>query len=161
MKGFWEGAGNVVSIIMIFRCIQILLKTSVEKDECLLFVSLWNPFEVFILQVFIKRWGWLFGCRYLHCSILVCCYRCISILIIILTFRCCFLVGLLCCWMAVVLSVCTKYPSFRNFNTTISIDVIRMESYLNSFFDPTCEPVRVTINFCHQYWGINPLWKDS
>ena len=39
-----------------------------------------------------------------------------------------------------------RYPSFRNFDTIISIDVIRMKSYMDSLFDPTCVPVRVTIN---------------
>ena len=39
-----------------------------------------------------------------------------------------------------------RYPSFRNFDSTVSIDFIRMKSYMDSFFDPTCVPVRVTIN---------------
>ena len=39
-----------------------------------------------------------------------------------------------------------RYPSFRNFDSAISIDVIRMKSYMDSLFDPTCVPVRVTIN---------------
>ena len=30
-----------------------------------------------------------------------------------------------------------RYPSFRNFDSTISIDVIRMKSYMDSLFDPT------------------------
>ena len=36
--------------------------------------------------------------------------------------------------------------SFRNFDSTISVDVVRMKSYTDSLFDPTCVPVRVTIN---------------
>jgi len=52
--------------------------------------------------------------------------------------------GLLCGWSAVVLSD-RRYPSFRNFDPPISIDVIRMKSYMDSLFDPTCVPVRVTI----------------
>ncbi|KAL9967792.1 hypothetical protein ACROYT_G026086 [Oculina patagonica] len=31
-----------------------------------------------------------------------------------------------------------RYPCFRNFNSAISIDVIRMKSYLDSLFDPAC-----------------------
>ena len=73
------------------------------------------------------------------------CYWCISILIIIPTIRCCSLTGPLCGWSAVVLSD-RRYPSFRNFDSTISIDGIRMKSYMDSVFDPTCVPVRVTIN---------------
>ena len=69
-------------------------------------------------------------------------YWCIAILIIIPTIRCCSLTGLLCGWAAVVLSD----RSFWNFDSTISIDVIRMKSYMDSLFDPTCVPVRVTIN---------------
>jgi len=72
------------------------------------------------------------------------CYWCISILIIIPTIRCCSLTGPLCGWSAVVLSD-RSYPSFWNFDSNISIDVIRMKSYMDSLFDPTCVPVRVTI----------------
>ena len=73
------------------------------------------------------------------------CYWCVSIPIIIPTISCCSLTGPLCGWSAVVPSN-RRYPSFRNFDSTISIDVIRMKSYMNSLFDPTCVPVRVTIN---------------
>ena len=38
------------------------------------------------------------------------------------------------------------YPCFRNFNSTIPVDVIRVKSYVNSFLDPTCVPVRISIN---------------
>ena len=38
------------------------------------------------------------------------------------------------------------HPCFRNFKSTISVDVIRAKSYANSFLDPTCVPVRVSIN---------------
>ena len=73
------------------------------------------------------------------------CYWCISILIIIPTIRCCSLTGPLCGWSAVVRSD-RRYPSFRNFDSTISIDVVRMKSSMDSLFNPTCVPVRVTIN---------------
>ena len=38
------------------------------------------------------------------------------------------------------------YPCFRNFNSTIPVDVVRVKSYVNSFLDPTCVPVRISIN---------------
>ena len=38
------------------------------------------------------------------------------------------------------------HPCFRNFNSTIPVDVIRVKSYVNSFLDPTCIPVRISIN---------------
>ena len=78
-------------------------------------------------------------------SMLVRRYWCISMLIIISTIRCCSLTGPLCGSSAVVLSD-RRYPSFRNFDSTISIDDIRMKSYMDSLFDPTCVPVRITIN---------------
>ena len=68
-----------------------------------------------------------------------------TILIIIPTVRCCSLIGALCCWSAVVLFD-RRYPSFRNFDSTISVDVVRIKSHMDSLLDPTCVPVRVTIN---------------
>ena len=47
----------------------------------------------------------------------------------------CSLTGPLCGWSAVVLSD-RRYPSFRNFDSTISIDIIRMKSHMDSLFDP-------------------------
>jgi len=38
------------------------------------------------------------------------------------------------------------YPCFRNFDSTIPVDVLRVKSYVNSFLDPTCVPVRISIN---------------
>ena len=38
------------------------------------------------------------------------------------------------------------HPCFRNFNSTIPVDVIMVKSYVNSFLDPTCVPVRISIN---------------
>ena len=35
---------------------------------------------------------------------------------------------------------------FRNFYSTINVDVVRVKSYVNRLFDPTCVPMRVTIN---------------
>ena len=39
-----------------------------------------------------------------------------------------------------------RHPGFRNFHSAISVNVIRIKSYMDSLFDPTCVPVRVTIN---------------
>ena len=38
------------------------------------------------------------------------------------------------------------YPCFRNFNSTVPVDVVRVKSYVNSFLDPMCVPVRISIN---------------
>ena len=37
------------------------------------------------------------------------------------------------------------HPCFRNFNSVIAVNVIKMKSHVNSFLDPTCEPVRISI----------------
>ena len=52
-----------------------------------------------------------------------------------------FVVDRLLCFLTVGIPA-----SFRYFDSTISIDVFRMKSYMDSLFDPTCVPVRVTIN---------------
>jgi len=38
------------------------------------------------------------------------------------------------------------HPCFRNFNSTIPVDIIRVKSYVNSFLDPMRVPVRISIN---------------
>ena len=38
------------------------------------------------------------------------------------------------------------HPCFRNFNSTIPVDVIRVKLHVDSFLDPRCEPVRISIN---------------
>ena len=135
------------------------------------FVSQWNRFELLIATFWLQYcWsssGDEVDClvRVTLCSMLFRCYWCILILIIIPTIRCCSLSGPFCGWWAVVLSD-RRYPSFRNFHSTISLDVIRMKSYMNSFFDPTCVPVRVTINKLNffpnkkmSHFVINMLWN--
>ena len=47
---------------------------------------------------------------------------------------------------AVVVYLDRGHPCFRNFNSTIPVDVIRLKFYVNSFLDPTCVPVRISIN---------------
>ena len=74
---------------------------------------------------------------------LVCCYWCILILIIILVVRWCFLIGPH--KLAVVLFD-GGYPSFWNVDSAISIDVVGMKSYMDSLFDLMCESGGVTIN---------------
>ena len=84
---------------------------------------------------------------------LVCCYWYamarsywfISILIIILTIRCCSLIGPLCN-RSVVMLFDQKHRCFRNFDFVVSIDVIRMNSYVDGFFNLTCVTLRIIIN---------------
>ena len=38
------------------------------------------------------------------------------------------------------------HPRFWNFNSTIPVDVVRVKSYVNRLFDPTCVPMWITIN---------------
>ena len=38
------------------------------------------------------------------------------------------------------------HPCFWNFYSTIPVDVVRVKSYVNRLFDPTCVPMRITIN---------------
>ena len=109
------------------------------------FVSRWNRLELLIatfrLQYCLSSSGDEVDCLRVaiaNCSMMVRCYWCISILIIIPTIRCCSLSGPLCGWSAVVLSD-RRYPSFRNFDSTISFDVIRMKSYMDSLFNPLFE----------------------
>ena len=104
--------------------------------------SLWDV-STAILLVFIKWWGRLL--RVAICSTLVSCCWCISIHIIIPTFWRCSLISPHRNWTAAVLFDC-RYPCFRNFDSTTSIDVICMKSYMDSFLDSSCVPVRVTIN---------------
>ena len=84
---------------------------------------------------------------------LVCCYWFamarsywfISILIIILTTRCGSLIGPLCN-RSVVMLFDHKHRCFRNFDFVVSIDVIRMNSYVDGFFNLTCVTLRIIIN---------------
>jgi len=85
-----------------------------------------------ILLVFIRRWGQ--SSSVAICSTLVRCYWCISILIIFPTLWHCSFIGPHSNWPAVVLSDC-RYPCFRNFDSTSSVDVIWMKSYMDSFPD--------------------------
>ena len=39
-----------------------------------------------------------------------------------------------------------RHPYFRNFDSIISIDVIRMKLYVDGLFNPTSVPVWVTVN---------------
>ena len=38
------------------------------------------------------------------------------------------------------------HPCFRNFNSVIPVDVIRVKSYVNSLFNPTGVPMWVSVN---------------
>ena len=74
---------------------------------------------------------------------LVRCCWCISILIIIPVVRWYSFIGPQ--WSAVVLFD-LGYSSLGNFDSIIPIDVVRMKSYMDSLFDPTCILLRVMIN---------------
>ena len=39
-----------------------------------------------------------------------------------------------------------RHPCFRNFNPTVPFDAVGVKSFLDSFRDPTCVPVRISIN---------------
>ena len=39
-----------------------------------------------------------------------------------------------------------EHPRFRNFYSTVPVDVVRLKSYVNCPFDLTSVPVRITIN---------------
>ena len=58
----------------------------------------------------------------------------------------CSLSGPLLCRSPVVVFLDRGYPCFMNFNSTNPIDVVRLRSDVNSSLDPTCVPVRISIN---------------
>jgi len=60
--------------------------------------------------------------------------------------RSCSLNGTLLCRFPVVVFFDRGHPCFRNVNYAIPVNVIRVKSYVNSFLDPTCVPVRMSIN---------------
>ena len=39
-----------------------------------------------------------------------------------------------------------RYPRFKNLNSTVPVDVVRVKSYVNSLFNSTRVPVRVWVN---------------
>ena len=141
-----QNTSNVSCVRQVYHCTSCLIWKDERLFFCLTMESLWvvdRDVSTTTLLVFIRRWG-----RFLRvaiCSMLGRCYWCISILIIIPSIWCFSLIGPLCGWSAVVLFD-RRYSSFRNFDSTICIDVIRMKSYMDSLFDPTCVPVGVTIN---------------
>jgi len=44
----------------------------------------------------------------------------------------------------VVASFDRGHPCFRNFNSTIPVDVIKVKSYVDNILDPKCVPVRIS-----------------
>ena len=38
------------------------------------------------------------------------------------------------------------HPCFRNFYSTLPVDVVRVKSHVNRLFDPACVPMRIMIN---------------
>ena len=55
------------------------------------------------------------------------------------------------------------HPRFWNFYSTIPVDVVRVKSYMNCLFDPTCVVMRVTINKLYfvPEWLCPVLWACS
>ena len=39
-----------------------------------------------------------------------------------------------------------RHPSFRNLNSTVPVDVVRVKSHVDSLFNSTRLPVRVSVN---------------
>ena len=39
-----------------------------------------------------------------------------------------------------------RHPHFRNVNSTVPVDFVRVKSYVNSLFNSTRVPVRVLVN---------------
>ena len=39
-----------------------------------------------------------------------------------------------------------RHPNFRNLNSTVPVDVVRVKSYVNSLFNSTIVPVRVSVS---------------
>ena len=70
---------------------------------------------------------------------------------------CCSLGGTLSYGSAVVVLLDRGHPCFRNFYSTIPVDVVRVRSYVNRLFDPTCVPMRITINSLY----FVPKWVVS
>ena len=68
---------------------------------------------------------------------------CISILIV--PARSCSLSGPLL-YHSPVVFLDRRHVRFRNFNSAVPVDVIRVKSYVDIFLDPTTVPVRVSIN---------------
>ena len=49
-------------------------------------------------------------------------------------------------WLVGYQQLWLVHPCFWNFYSTIPVDDVRMKSYVNYLFDPTCLPMRNTIN---------------
>ena len=71
------------------------------------------------------------------------CDWCVSILAVS---ACCSFGGPLSYGSPVVVILDRGHSRFRNFYSTIPVDVVRVKSYVNRLFDPACVPMRVTIN---------------
>ena len=42
-----------------------------------------------------------------------------------------------------------RHPHFRNLNSTVSVDVVKVKSYVNTLFNSMRVPVRVLVNKRH------------
>ena len=48
------------------------------------------------------------------------------------------------------------YCRFRNLNSTVPVDVVRVKSYVDSLLNSTRVPVRVSVNKLNFVKGLNP-----
>ena len=51
------------------------------------------------------------------------------------------------------------HPCFRNLNTTIPVDAIRVKSYFDSLFGPTSVPVRILIQI--RLWPVSRACSET
>ena len=49
-------------------------------------------------------------------------------------------------WKSVVMLSDCRHPHFRNLNSTVPVDVVRVKSYLDSLLNSARVPVRVSVN---------------
>ena len=96
-----------------------------------------------LLLVFFKRKGPLIARHYLYHRDRL--WLVHNDLLFVPASRCSLSGSLLYCFLVVVYFD-RGHPSFRNLYNTIPIYVIRVKSYVNSFLDPTCVPVRLSIS---------------
>ena len=49
-------------------------------------------------------------------------------------------------WQSAVMLCACRHPRFRNVNSTVPVDVVRVKSYVDSLFNSTRVPVRASVN---------------
>ena len=100
-----------VSILIVTMIVTLWGSTSCDWCVSILIVTRWVHWLLGTIGITMVSWNW-----------------CVSILIVPLS-SCSFNDSL--SYRAVFLD--RKHPRFRNFASTVSVDIVRMESYLDSF----------------------------